>query len=105
METQFGITITPFGQTRLKIIEFTESLMKLKNNLISQQIIDLEFPKLLIRLMGEYYMNTQLNSNILAIFQEALNSNVDNLIEAVTYLQLMNFSLQSEAIWHSLYLS
>ena len=80
---QFGEEIAPFGADRLKVVDFLYILVQLKNDLLSQSIDELEIPKALLSLMGEYFMNSILHGKIFNIFAESINSGIDYLIDTV----------------------
>lgn len=73
--------MTPFGLDRLKIIEWLNSLLSLKDDTICNRIGELEFPKLLLNLMKQYDMNSFLHLKIYNVFVEAIK------MEAPLFLQ------------------
>lgn len=83
MDTQFGAQILPLAAIKLKIVEFIELLVKLKNDIISQRIDELGLPALLLKTMKQYYMNSCLHCKVFTIFNEAINSSIDYLIDSV----------------------
>jgi len=75
--------MTPFGLDRLKVIEWLQSLLSLKDDNICKRIDELEFPKLLLNIMKAYDMNSFLHLKIYNLFVEAIKMEMSTYLEAV----------------------
>ena len=82
-DTQFGGQIVPFGNDRLKVIDFLQILMQTKNDIFCQKFDELEMPSVLMTLLKEYYMNSLLHVKIYNIFSDSVHSSIDFLIDMV----------------------
>lgn len=82
-ETQFGAKIPPFGNERMKILEFLCRVMEVKNDIFCQRFQELEMPTVLLDLMEVYFMNTMLHTKICKVFSDAIKSNIPFLIDMV----------------------
>lgn len=82
----FGDSVIPFGLDRLKIVEWLQSLISLKDPTVCIKLIECEIPKLLLTLMKKYDMNSVLHYKIYKIFEETFADNPETACytEAVT---------------------
>jgi hypothetical protein len=87
METQFGGQIVPLGFDRLKVVEWLQALIQLRDLAICKKIVELEFPQLLIKMMALHDMNSFLHLRVFNVFNEALASSVDEYIRAVIFIR------------------
>lgn len=81
---QFGQDVIPFGQDKLSVVDYFFHLIKLKNDMVCLKMDELEVPKLLLSLFKTYYANSILHGKIVRIFDEAINSNIDFLVDSFT---------------------
>jgi len=81
LETQFGSKVQVFGLDRLKIVEWVYAILRLKDKIFREKLIELDLPKHLLEIMRNYYTNSNLHQRITQIFTELLqNSNSLNPI-------------------------
>lgn len=83
METQFGGQLIPLGFDRLKVVEWLQALIQLHDPTICKKIVELEFPKFLIKMMTLHEMNSFLHLKVFNVFQEAITCGMSDLIRAV----------------------
>ena len=83
MDTKYGGQVIPLGFDRLKVVEWLNALVQLKNPLICKKITELEFPQLLIQLMRTYDTNSFLHYKIYSVFSEAIAGGNDDYIKTV----------------------
>ncbi len=83
METQFGGRVAPLGFDRLKVVEWLQALVQLKNPEICKKIEELQFPLSLLKLMSAYEMNSFLHLKVYGVFVEAIATGMDDYIKTV----------------------
>lgn len=76
-------TTKGFGPARLKIIEWLQSLIALKDEAIGNKLVKLSMGKLLLSLVRDYCMNSILHLMIFNVFEEAIKSNILCYLNAV----------------------
>lgn len=77
MTSQFGAQIIPLGLDRLKVIEWFNALISLKEGSIAEKMNELKIPEFLLSLIGKYDMNSLLHLKIYTIFNEAMTMEGD----------------------------
>eukprot|EP01022_Parablepharisma_sp_SALTPOND_P016087 TRINITY_DN231_c0_g1_i1.p3 TRINITY_DN231_c0_g1~~TRINITY_DN231_c0_g1_i1.p3 ORF type:complete len:960 (-),score=155.17 TRINITY_DN231_c0_g1_i1:21091-23970(-) len=87
LDTTYGDNVAPFGLDRLKVIEWMQSLISLKDDSICSKLSELEIPKLMLSLMKRYDMNSVLHLKITKIFEEVMGYDLEAYVEAV-YLSI-----------------
>jgi len=81
-DMQFGDSVIPFGLDRLKVIEWLQSLISLKDEAVCKKVTEIEFPKTLLGLMRKYDINSVLHYKVFKIFEDALTCGNEDYIDA-----------------------
>ena len=89
MNTQYGTQISGFGLDKLKIIEWLQSLILLKDEGVCARLGELELPSHLLGLMKAFEMNSLMHLKINNVFMEALNSGSEHYIDTVSIALLI----------------
>lgn len=76
--------MVPLGFDRLKVVEWLDALVQLKNLDICKKIEELQFPLFLLKLLSVYDMNSFLHYKIYSVFSDAIATGVDEYIQAVS---------------------
>ena len=82
-ETQSGEKAFACGQDKLCILEWLQTLLRLKDSAVTKKIEEIELPKLLLSLLKTYHMSSSMHIKIYNAFHDALTSNIESFIEAV----------------------
>jgi len=93
-----GENVIPFGLDRLKIIEWLQALILMRDEAVCAKLNELEIPKLMLSLIKKYDLNSVLHLKVYNIFCDAVNSNNDAYFEAVSPIYLNVDSLRQIAI-------
>lgn len=100
---QYGDTLVPLGLDRLKVVEWLQALLALKDETVGIRIGELEIPKTILGLIKKYDMNSILHLKIYKIFEEALGTGLPSYLESVPMLELKTNSFQRSATWRTLF--
>jgi serine/threonine-protein phosphatase 6 regulatory subunit 3 len=85
LPTASGNELTPFGLDRLKVIEWIQALIGLKEESVGSKLVELNMGTVLLELMKKYDMNSILHNKIFLTFKAALDLHIAIYTEAVTY--------------------
>eukprot|EP00826_Nyctotherus_ovalis_P060951 TRINITY_DN861_c0_g3_i1.p1 TRINITY_DN861_c0_g3~~TRINITY_DN861_c0_g3_i1.p1 ORF type:complete len:468 (+),score=95.70 TRINITY_DN861_c0_g3_i1:1327-2730(+) len=85
IEGQFGERALACGQEKLAIVQWLQTLLRLKDVELADAFDRLELPAFLLNLLNVYSMNSNLHLAIYNIFHNALNSEMNEFIEIVEF--------------------
>jgi serine/threonine-protein phosphatase 6 regulatory subunit 3 len=74
IETPYGTNIKPFGLYRLKIIDWLQSLILLKEPTIYEKLESINMASTLMSLVKQYNMNSILHCRVLEIFKQLIST-------------------------------
>jgi hypothetical protein len=86
LEMASGYSLQPFGADRLKIIEWLQLLITLKDGFVCSKLAELNFPGFLLLLIRKYDMNSMLHQKILRVVEAAMNTELAAYVEVVSVL-------------------
>jgi len=85
LTTASGNKITPFGLDRLKVIEWIQGIIGLKEERIGNKLMELDMASVLLELTKKYDMNSILHNKIFTIFKGALDLHAPVYTKTVIY--------------------
>lgn len=83
LSTASGNELIPFGLDRLKVIEWIQALISLKEGSVGERLSELNFGVILLSLITKYDMNSILHNKIFSAFKSALDLHMAAYTSAV----------------------
>ncbi len=88
IETQAGEKTVPCGPEKMALIEWLQTLLRLKDSAVAKKMEDLDFPRILLSLLKIHSMNSGLHLKIYSIFHDAMLNGTEAFIETVFFVLL-----------------